>query len=110
MGDTQERPIFFDARQKRWPRFRRGLFAAAFAFTVLFAGFVATVLVNPVLPVLKLPQSSLLPRGGHLAPPAPPTPPPVASRRFADAKRRLQTQHERGPRSCARASRHRARR
>ncbi len=97
MGDSQEQPIFFDPAQKRWPRFRRGLFAAALVFTILFGAFIATVLVNPVLPALKLPQSSLLPHGGHLAPPAPPAPPRVPGRRFAEAKRRLQAQQRRRP-------------
>jgi cellulose synthase/poly-beta-1,6-N-acetylglucosamine synthase-like glycosyltransferase len=89
-----ERPVFFDPAQKRWPRLRRGLFVIALLFTVLFGTLIASVLVNPVLPVLKLPQSSLLPRGGHLAPPVP-SPPPPAGARLRDLKRRLDAERRR---------------
>jgi cellulose synthase/poly-beta-1,6-N-acetylglucosamine synthase-like glycosyltransferase/peptidoglycan/xylan/chitin deacetylase (PgdA/CDA1 family)/spore germination protein YaaH len=98
MAGNQTRPIFFDPQRKRWPRFRRGLFAAALIFTIVFGGLVASVLINPVLPALKLPQSLLLPRGGHLAPPVPDPPPTgAASRRFVEAKRRLEAQQRQRP-------------
>jgi cellulose synthase/poly-beta-1,6-N-acetylglucosamine synthase-like glycosyltransferase/peptidoglycan/xylan/chitin deacetylase (PgdA/CDA1 family)/spore germination protein YaaH len=92
MDYSNDRPVFFDPDRKRWPRFRRGLFAAALLFTLTFGGLVVTVLVNPVLPVLKLPQSTLLPHGGHLAPPLPDPPSTqAATRRFVEARRRLDT-------------------
>ncbi len=98
MDHTHERPIFFDPERKRWPRFRRGLFVAALVFTIVFGGLIASVLINPVLPALKLPQSTLLPHGGHLAPPVP-NPPPVepAGRRFLDVKRRLEAERRQRP-------------
>ncbi len=98
MDHTHERPIFFDPDQKRWPRFRRGVFLAGLFFTIVFGGLVASVLINPVLPALRLPQSTLLPRGGHLAPPVPAPPPTAAaSRRFIDVKRRLESQRRQRP-------------
>ncbi len=96
MDRTGERPVFFDPDQKRWPRLRRGLFAAGLLFTLVFGGLVLSVLVNPVLPALELPQSSLLPHGGHLAPPVPDPPPTAAAgRRFLDVKRRLEAEQRR---------------
>ncbi|MGE5360004.1 MAG: glycosyltransferase [Bacteroidales bacterium] len=98
MDYSHERPVFFDPQRKRWPRFRRGVFAAALLFTLIFGGLVASVLVNPVLPALKLPQSTLLPHGGHLAPPLPDPPSTqAATRRFVDARRRLETSRRERP-------------
>ena len=98
MDHRHERPVFFDPKRKRWPRFRRGLFAAGLLFTLVFGGLVASVIVNPVLPALKLPQSTLLPRGGHLAPPIPASPPTsAAGRRFVEIKRRLESQRRQRP-------------
>ncbi len=97
MDQRRERPVFFDPSQKRWPRLRRGLFAGALAFSLVFGGLVVSVLVNPVLPALKLPQSSLLPHGGHLAPPTPSPPTGAAGRRFLDAKRRLDAERRLAP-------------
>ena len=63
------RPVFYDPDQKRWPRFRRGLFAAALAFSILAAALVFGILINPVLPALDLPSAAVLPNASHLAPP-----------------------------------------
>ncbi len=98
MDQSPEHPVFFDPDQKRWPRVRRGLFVAALVFTLVFGGLVASILINPVLPALRLPQSSLLPHGGHLAPPVPvATPTAVAGRRFLETKRRLESQRRARP-------------
>ena len=56
-------PVFYDPDQKRWPRVRRGAFATGALLTALIGALVLSILVNPVLPALHLPSTSLLPNG-----------------------------------------------
>jgi peptidoglycan-N-acetylglucosamine deacetylase len=85
-----DRPVFFDPDQKRWPRLRRGIFAAAFACSVLAGVLILGILVNPVLPALDLPSASLLPRASHLAPPRAEPLLPATPRTLRLAKQRLE--------------------
>ncbi|HKV41646.1 MAG TPA: glycosyltransferase [Blastocatellia bacterium] len=70
MSKPRQIPVFFDPDQKRWPRLRQGVFLTGLVLSCLFGLLIFSVLVNPVLPKLKLPSSSILPNGGHYAPPA----------------------------------------
>lgn len=88
-------PVFFDPGQKRWPRFRRGLFAAAFLFTVLAGVLILSVLINPVLPALDLPSAALLPHAVHLAPPRAEPVLPASPRTLRQAKQRLEIERRR---------------
>jgi cellulose synthase/poly-beta-1,6-N-acetylglucosamine synthase-like glycosyltransferase/spore germination protein YaaH/peptidoglycan/xylan/chitin deacetylase (PgdA/CDA1 family) len=70
MSGNRERqnPVFFDPRQKRWPRLRRGVFATGFIISALFGILILSILTSPFLKPLNLPQSSILQNGGR--PPA----------------------------------------
>ncbi|HMG32364.1 MAG TPA: glycosyltransferase [Blastocatellia bacterium] len=57
MSDNAKRqtPVFFDPKQKRWPRLRRGVFATGLILSLLFGVLIASILSLPVLSPLKLP-------------------------------------------------------
>ena len=82
-------PIFYDPEQKRWPRLRRGALATGLVLSVLIGVLVTSILVNPVLPALRLPSVSLLPSSSHLAPPRAPLLLPARERALREAKRKL---------------------
>src|SRR5215469_4763804 len=65
MRKIREVPVFFDPHRKRWPRLRQGVFLTGFVMTCVFGVLIISVLINPYLPDLKLPPSSILPRPGH---------------------------------------------
>jgi cellulose synthase/poly-beta-1,6-N-acetylglucosamine synthase-like glycosyltransferase/peptidoglycan/xylan/chitin deacetylase (PgdA/CDA1 family)/spore germination protein YaaH len=65
MRKIREVPIFFDPNRKRWPRLRQGVFLSGFIMTCVFGVLIMSVLVNPYLPDLKLPNSTFLPSPGH---------------------------------------------
>ena len=70
MSKIREVPVFFDPDKKRWPRLRQGVFLTGLIVSSLFGVLILSVLLNPILPTLKLPSSSILPNGGHV--PSPP--------------------------------------
>lgn len=90
-----DRPVFFDPEQKRWPRFRRGLFAAGLASSVLAGVLILGILFNPVLPALDLPSAGLLPHANHLAPPRAEPVLPSSPRSLRTAKLRLERERRR---------------
>src|SRR5215467_7036175 len=65
MPKIREVPVFFDPHKKRWPRLRQGVFLSGFIITCVFGVLIISVLVNPYLPDLKLPPSTILPSPGH---------------------------------------------
>jgi len=65
MSKYRALPVFFDADQKRWPRLRRGVFLTGLIFSSLFGVLIVSILINPILPKLNLPQSSMLPKGAR---------------------------------------------
>src|SRR5712692_5715116 len=65
MRKIREVPVFFDPYRKRWPRLRQGVFLTGFIMTCVFGVLIMSVLVNPYLPDLKLPNSTFLPSPGH---------------------------------------------
>src|SRR5262249_8794341 len=48
-------PVFFDPRQKRWPRLRTGVFATGLILSLVFGVLVVSILSLPVLSPLRLP-------------------------------------------------------
>src|SRR6185436_19976250 len=72
MSKYREVPVFFDPDRKRWPRLRRGVFLSGAVLSSLFGILIVSVIINPILPRLNLPQSSILPKGAH-----PPTAEPI---------------------------------
>jgi cellulose synthase/poly-beta-1,6-N-acetylglucosamine synthase-like glycosyltransferase/peptidoglycan/xylan/chitin deacetylase (PgdA/CDA1 family)/spore germination protein YaaH len=87
---SKQLPVFFDPDQKRWPRLRRGVFLIGLILSSLFGVLIISILINPVLPALDLPSSSILPKRGQIAPP---TPEPVLSprqRALREAKKKLE--------------------
>jgi len=98
MSKYREVPVFFDPDRKRWPRLRRGVFLSGAVLSSLFGILIVSVLVNPILPRLNLPQSSILPKGAH-----PPTAEPLetpAQLKLRLAKERLEL--ERSKRAASR--------
>ncbi len=89
VNNNCERPVFFDPDRKRWPRLRRSVFLSGLAFSLLFGLLIVSILLNPELPVLGLPQSSMLPNGGH--PQLPKIDPvnPTGGPKLREAKRKL---------------------
>jgi peptidoglycan-N-acetylglucosamine deacetylase len=69
MDGSRVLPVFFDPERKRWPRIRRGLVATAGVFTLLAVTLILSILINPALPALHLPSSSVLPTSRSVAPP-----------------------------------------
>ena len=55
-------PIFYDEKQKRWPKVRQWLFVFGFLASVLFGIFLISILANPILQDLHLPTVKLLPK------------------------------------------------
>ncbi len=66
-----ERPIFFDPTGRRWRHVRRARFLLAAVVTLLTAGLVLSIFVNPILPRLQLRSSSFLPHSPDLKPKLP---------------------------------------
>ena len=98
MSKYREVPVFFDPDQKRWPRLRRGVFLSGAVLSSLFGILIVSVLINPILPRLNLPQSSILPKGAH-----PPTAEPIETP--AQLKLRLTKERLEIERSKRRAAR-----
>ena len=71
MSDPRPLPVFFDPDRRRWPRLRLAILIVGIILFALGAFLIVSILINPVLPALYLPNSSLLPRGGHSVPPQP---------------------------------------
>src|SRR5215470_6175281 len=90
MSKNREMPVFFDPDRKRWPRLRGGVYLSGLVLSVLFGVLVLSILLNPVLPKLALPQSSILPSGGHVAPPVPPQILTPRQRAIREAKRKIE--------------------
>ena len=63
MSRYRATPVFFDPEKKRWPRLRRGVFLTGLILSSLFGVLIFSILINPLLPKLHLPQSSLFGRG-----------------------------------------------
>lgn len=63
MGTYRAAPVFFDPDNKRWPRLRRGVFLTGLLLSTLFGVLIFSILINPLLPELHLPQSSLFGKG-----------------------------------------------
>ncbi len=66
MQHTNDQPIFYDPRGIRWKRLRWGSIVVVVFTTFMAAILIASILINPVLDLLHLQSSSLLPQKKHL--------------------------------------------
>jgi len=98
MSTYRATPVFFDPDKKRWPRLRRGVFLTGLILSSLFGVLIFSILINPLLPQLHLPQSSLFGKGTR-APTAPIIETPEQSR-LRETKQKLDV--ERRKREAAR--------
>ena len=71
MFEQHTRPIFYDPQHRRWRRFTRTVQFIAAVGSCIVTVFLASVLINPVLPGLGLPPIHALPRVHHLVLPQP---------------------------------------
>src|SRR5215218_261028 len=101
---SRGRPVFSDQLQRRWRWLRTGGAVLLGGLSVAFLAFVATVLVNPVLPGLGIAPVARLPQVHHLVLPRPERPVRAAERRYLDSKRALNELNRvrRRPRATAR--------
>jgi len=91
MSKDRDVPVFFDPNNKRWPRLRRGVFLTGLIFSVLFGVLILSILINPLLPSLKLPKMSFLPNDAR----TPTAGGPLetdAQRRLRETKQRLEVE------------------
>ncbi|GAC1414140.1 MAG: glycosyltransferase [Candidatus Doudnabacteria bacterium] len=65
----KNKPIFYNPENKRWPRIKRGLFTFGLISSVIFVGFLASIISAPIVHTLKLPSTTILPGGGHIGAP-----------------------------------------
>ena len=89
MSDTATHPVFpvfYDPTARRRRYLNRAALALAIACTGLASVFIASVLVNPVLPRLNLPQLAALPNAAE----AKPALPPIINNRAAQKAERAQ--------------------
>jgi cellulose synthase/poly-beta-1,6-N-acetylglucosamine synthase-like glycosyltransferase/peptidoglycan/xylan/chitin deacetylase (PgdA/CDA1 family)/spore germination protein YaaH len=94
MSRIRELPVFFDPDRKRWPRLRQGVFLSGLVVSCLFGVLIFSVLLNPILPSLKLPASSRY-GGGHV--PSPPLNDQILTpkqRALRDAKQKLEKERK----------------
>lgn len=113
MRTQRNLPVFYDPDQRRWPRLRQGVFLTALILTCLFGLLIFSVLLNPVLPGLRLPASSILPNGGHAAPAPPSLTNPLqtpqqqaikeAKQKIKEAKQKAERERQQRRRDAARA-------
>ena len=54
MNPTNERPVFYDADQKRWPLVRNAFVSLGVVLSILFGLLIVSVVLQPVLPALGL--------------------------------------------------------
>src|SRR5258708_15713953 len=99
MSTYRATPVFFDPDKKRWPRLRRGVFLTGFVLSSLFGVLIFSILINPLLPALRLPPSSLFGKGTR-APTADPPFETEPQRKLREAKQKLEL--ERSKREAAR--------
>lgn len=83
-------PVFYDPAGRRWRRVRRTWLALGVIVTTLVGIFIASVLVNPVLPSLNVRQVASLPRTGDLKPKRPIVPANPSEQKARKAQAELQ--------------------
>lgn len=70
--ETQTRsPVFYDPKGRRWRRVKRSYIALAVCVTALAGSFIASVLVNPLLPHLNIRPLPNLPHSSDIKPARP---------------------------------------
>ncbi|CAK0765034.1 poly-beta-1,6-N-acetyl-D-glucosamine synthase [Gammaproteobacteria bacterium] len=69
MQNQRPLPVFFDPDNRRWPRLRLAILLVGIILSVLAGFLMVSILANPILPALPLPNSTLSSRSGHGIPP-----------------------------------------
>jgi len=83
-------PVFYDPAGRRWRRVRRTWLALAVMVTAMAAIFIASVLVNPVLPSLNVRQVASLPNTADIKPKRPSLPANPSEQKAKKAQAELQ--------------------
>ena len=94
MSDTTIHPVFYDPTARRRRSLNRAVWALAIAVTGVAAVFIASVLVNPALPRLNLPQMAALPNAAEANPALPPIINNRAAQKAARAVVELKQAHQ----------------
>jgi cellulose synthase/poly-beta-1,6-N-acetylglucosamine synthase-like glycosyltransferase/peptidoglycan/xylan/chitin deacetylase (PgdA/CDA1 family)/spore germination protein YaaH len=87
---SADSPVFYDPAGRRWRRVRRTWLALAVVVTTLAAIFIASVLVNPVLPSLNVRQVASLPSSADIKPKQPRLPRNPSEQKARKAQAELQ--------------------
>ena len=83
-------PVFYDPAGRRWRRVRRTWLALAILVTCLLSIFIASVLVNPVLPSFNLRPVAALPHTADIKPKPPNVPANPIEKKFKRAHAALE--------------------
>ncbi len=83
-------PVFYDPAGRRWRRVRRTWLALAVVVTSLAAIFIASVLINPVLPIFNIRPVASLPHTADIKPKPPNIPANPVEKKFKRAQAELQ--------------------
>ena len=83
-------PVFYDPAGRRWRRVRRTWLALAVVVTAMAALFIASVLVNPVLPSFNVRQVASLPNSADIKPKQPSVPANPSEQKARKAQAELQ--------------------
>ncbi|HKP46344.1 MAG TPA: glycosyltransferase [Pyrinomonadaceae bacterium] len=83
-------PVFYDPAGRRWRRVRRTWLALAVVVTAVTGVFVASVLVNPVLPSLNVRPVATLPNSADIKPRQPSVPANPSEQKARKAQAELQ--------------------
>ncbi len=83
-------PVFYDPAGRRWRRVRRTWLALAVLVTAVAGIFIASVLVNPVLPSLNVRQVASLPNSADIKPKQPNLPANPSEQKARKAQAELQ--------------------
>jgi peptidoglycan-N-acetylglucosamine deacetylase len=87
---SADSPVFYDPAGRRWRRVRRTWLALAVIVTTLAGIFIASVLVNPVLPSLNVRQVASLPSSADIKPKPPRIPRNPSEQKARKAQAELQ--------------------
>lgn len=87
---SADSPVFYDPAGRRWRRVRRTWLALAVIVTAMAGIFIASVLVNPVLPSLNVRQVASLPNTADIKPKQPSVPRNPSEQKARKAQAELQ--------------------
>ena len=66
MTHSNKPPVFYDPHNRRWRHFKRSVKLLSLGFALLLSGFLISIMINPKLPSLGLPQINHFFKNHHL--------------------------------------------